>query len=148
MTAAQRSSGIVTAAAAATTAPHGHLLSVLHEGGGVQVRDLHRQALGGISAPGRQGMEAVAHFEGGSGAFRVELAVISVPSRSMTSQPASGFPVTASHGNPAGLAQISDHTCTGIAARARAILSKVRGSASSSVRRTVVSPGAAPKTGS
>ncbi len=75
-------------------------------------------------------------------------AVISVASRSMTSQPASTFPATASHGNPAGLAQISCRTCARTAARARAILSRVAGSASSSVRRTVVSPGAAPKTGS
>ena len=74
--------------------------------------------------------------------------MISVPSRSMTSQPASSFPATASQGNPAGVAQISGHTCARTAARARAILSRVRGSASSSVRRTVVSLGAAPKTGS
>ena len=74
-------------------------------------------------------------------------AVISVPSRSMTSQPASSFPATASHGNPAGLAAISDQTCARTAARARAILSRVRGSASSSVRRTVVSLGSAPRTG-
>ena len=66
----------------------------------------------------------------------------------MTSQPASSFPATASHGNPAGVAQISAQTCARIAARARAILSRVAGSASSSVRRTVVSDGAAPKTGS
>jgi hypothetical protein len=75
-------------------------------------------------------------------------AVISVASRSMTSQPASSFPAMASQGNPAGVAQISCHTCARIAARARAILSRVAGSASSSVRRTVVSDGAAPKTGS
>jgi hypothetical protein len=75
-------------------------------------------------------------------------AVISVASRSMTSQPASSFPAMASHGNPAGLAQISCHTRARTAARARAILSRVRASASSSVRRTVVSDGAAPKTGS
>ena len=54
----------------------------------------------------------------------------------------------AGHWNPAGLAPISDHTCARIAARARAILSRVVGSASSSVRRTVVSDGAGPKTGS
>jgi hypothetical protein len=75
-------------------------------------------------------------------------AVISVASMSITSQPASSFPATASQGNPAGLAQISCQTCARIAARARAILSSVAGSASSSVRRTVVSDGAAPKTGS
>ena len=51
--------------------------------------------------------------------------VISVPSRSMTSQLASSFPAWASHGNPAGFAQISDQTCARIAARARAILSRV-----------------------
>ena len=66
----------------------------------------------------------------------------------MTSQPASTFPATSSHGNPPGLAQISDHTCARTPARARAILSRVRASASSSVRRTVVSDGGAPKTGS
>ena len=52
----------------------------------------------------------------------------------------------ASHGNPAGVAQISDHTCARNRARARAILSRVRASASSSVRRTVVSLGGGPKT--
>jgi hypothetical protein len=75
-------------------------------------------------------------------------AVISVPSRSITSQPASSFPAMASHGNPAGLERISDHTCARTRARTRAILSSVAGSASSSVRRTVVSDGGAPKTGS
>ena len=75
-------------------------------------------------------------------------AVISVASRSMTSQPASSFPAMTSHGNPAGPAQINDQTCPRTAARTRAILSRVRGSASSSVRRTVVSDGGAPKTGS
>ena len=74
-------------------------------------------------------------------------AVISVPSRSMTSQPASTFPAMASHGNPAGLAQISDQTCARTRARTRATLSSVAGSASSSVRRTVVSLGSAPSTG-
>jgi hypothetical protein len=74
-------------------------------------------------------------------------AVISVPSRSMTSQPASTFPAMASHGNPPGLAAISDHTCARTRARTRAILSSVAGSASSSVRRTVVSLGSAPSTG-
>ncbi len=66
----------------------------------------------------------------------------------MTSQPASSFPAMASHGNPAGLAAISDQTCARTVARARAILSRVRGSASSSVRRTVVSLGRGPRTGS
>jgi hypothetical protein len=66
----------------------------------------------------------------------------------MTSQPASSFPAIWSHGNPARVALIIDHTCARTAARARAILSSVRGSASSSVRRTVVSDGAAPRTGS
>ena len=64
----------------------------------------------------------------------------------MTSQPVRIFPATSSHGNPAGLAAISDQTCARTAARTRAILSRVAGSASSSVRRTVVSLGAAPKT--
>ncbi len=64
----------------------------------------------------------------------------------MTSQPASIFPATASHGNPAGVAAISDHTCARTLARTRAILSRVAGSASSSVRRTVVSLGPAPRT--
>jgi hypothetical protein len=53
----------------------------------------------------------------------------------------------ASHGNPPGRAQISDHTCPRTAARTRAILSRVRGSASSSVRRTLVSLGSASRTG-
>ena len=66
----------------------------------------------------------------------------------MTSHPASSFPAMASHGNPPGDEQISCQTCARTAARARAILSRVRASASSSVRRTVVSLGAAPKTGS
>jgi len=52
-----------------------------------------------------------------------------------------------SHGNPAGVAAISDHTCARTLARTRAILSKVAGSASSSVRRTVVSLGSGPRTG-
>jgi hypothetical protein len=71
--------------------------------------------------------------------------VISVASRSMTSQPSSSFPATASQGNPAGVAQISFQTCA--RTRTRAILSRVAGSASSSVRRTVVSLGSAPRTG-
>ena len=75
-------------------------------------------------------------------------AVISVASRSVTSQPASSFPATASHPNPAGLAQISDQTCPRAAARTRALLSAVRGPAGSSARRTVVSDAGAPKTGS
>jgi len=54
---------------------------------------------------------------------------------------------TASHGNPAGVAAISDQTCARTAARTRATLSRVRGSASSSVRRTVVSLGSGPSTG-
>ena len=62
-----------------------------------------------------------------------------------TSQPASSFPAMASHGNLAGIAQISCHTCARAAARAQAVLSKVAGSGSSSVRRTVVSDGAAPR---
>ena len=65
----------------------------------------------------------------------------------MTSQPASSFPATSSHGNPADLAAISDQTCARTLARTRAILSRVHGSASSSVRRTVVSLGSAPSTG-
>ena len=65
----------------------------------------------------------------------------------MTSQPASTFPAMASHGNPAGLAQISDQTCARTLARTRATLSSVAGSASSSVRRMVVSLGSAPSTG-
>jgi len=65
---------------------------------------------------------------------------------SMTSHPASTFPAMASHGNPDGLAQISDHTCARTRARTRATFSKVAGSASSSVRRTVVSLGSAPST--
>ena len=64
----------------------------------------------------------------------------------MTSQPASTFPAMASHGNPAAVPSISCHTCARTFARARAIRSRVRGSASSSVRRTVVSDGAAPST--
>ena len=75
-------------------------------------------------------------------------AVISVASMSMTSQPASSFPAMASHGNPARVAPISATRARGPLARARAILSSVRASASSSVRRTVVSAGAAPRTGS
>jgi len=74
--------------------------------------------------------------------------VISVASMPVTSQPASSFPAIASHGNPAGLAAISGQTCARTLARTRAILSRVAGSASSSVRRTVVSLGVAPKTGS
>ncbi len=74
--------------------------------------------------------------------------MISVASRSMTSQPASSFPAIASHGNPVGLAAMRDQTCARTLARTRAILSSVLLSASSSVRRTVVSLGAAPKTGS
>ena len=66
----------------------------------------------------------------------------------MTSQPASSFPAIWSHGNPPRVALIIAHACARTAARARAILSSVRGSASSSVRRTVVSGGAAPRTGS
>jgi hypothetical protein len=73
--------------------------------------------------------------------------VITVASMSMTSQPASSFPAICSHGNPAGVAAISFQACARTAARARAILSRVRGSASSSVRRTVVSLGCAPSTG-
>jgi len=65
----------------------------------------------------------------------------------MTSHPASTFPAMASHRNPPGLAAMSDQTCARTAARARAILSRVRGSASSSVRRTVVSLGSVPSTG-
>ena len=65
----------------------------------------------------------------------------------MTSQPASSFPATSSHGNPPGLAAISPHTCARTRARTRAILSRVTGSASSSVRRTVVSLGSGPSTG-
>ena len=93
-------------------------------------------------------METEPFFQVGAAPSLSLCAVIKVASRSMTSQPARTFPAMASHGNPAGLAQISDHTCARTAARARAILSKVAGSASSSVRRTVVSLGAAPKTGS
>ncbi len=66
---------------------------------------------------------------------------------SITCQPASSFPATDSHGNPAGVAAISDQTCARTAARTRATLSRVRGSASSSVRRTVVSLGSGPRTG-
>ena len=94
-------------------------------------------------------MEAIAlRLKVGAAPSLPEYAVISVASRSMTSQPASSFPAIASHGNPAGLAAISDQTCARTRARARAILSSVLLSASSSARRTVVSLGAAPKTGS
>ena len=74
--------------------------------------------------------------------------MIGVAPMSITSQPASSLPAMASHGNPAGLAAISDQTCARSLARTRAILSRVAGSASSSVRRTVVSLGAATRTGS
>ena len=93
-------------------------------------------------------MEAVPFLDVGAAPSLSLCAVISVASMSMTSQPASSFPAISSHGNPAGVAAISDHTCARAFARTRAILSRVRGSASSSVRRTVVSLGAAPKTGS
>ena len=72
---------------------------------------------------------------------------MSVASRSMTSQPASSFPPAASPGNPAGVAQISAQTCARTRARTRATSSRVRGSVSSSVRRTVVSLGTASKSG-
>jgi hypothetical protein len=75
-------------------------------------------------------------------------AVISVASRSMTSHPASSFPAIRSHGNPPGVAPASFHTWSRILARARATLSRVRGSANSRVRRTVVSDGATPNSGS
>ncbi|MGB6582800.1 MAG: hypothetical protein WBF34_33300 [Streptosporangiaceae bacterium] len=54
-------------------------------------------------------MEAVAHLERESGPL-LEYAVIKVASRSMTSQPVRIFPAMVSHGNPAGLAAISDQT--------------------------------------
>ena len=66
---------------------------------------------------------------------------------SMTVQPARTFPATASHGNPAGVSSICSHTCFRILALACAILVRVRSSASSRVRRTVESLGAAPSTG-
>jgi hypothetical protein len=91
-------------------------------------------------------MEALALLNVGAAPSLSLCAVISVASRSMTSQPASSFPAIRSHGNPAGVAAISDQTCARAAARTRAILSRVRGSASSSVRRTVVSLGSAPST--
>jgi hypothetical protein len=65
----------------------------------------------------------------------------------MTSQPASSFPAMTSHGNPAGVAAISSQTCARALARTFAILPRVAGLASSSVRRTVVSLGSAPSTG-
>jgi hypothetical protein len=66
---------------------------------------------------------------------------------SMTSQLVRVFPAMVSHGNPAGVAAISSHTCTRTFALAFAILPSVRGSASSRVRRAVVSLGACPSTG-
>jgi hypothetical protein len=67
---------------------------------------------------------------------------------SMTSHPARVFPATSSHGNPAGVASISVHTCARALARARAILSSTDGvPARSSARRTVGPLGAVPSTG-
>jgi hypothetical protein len=76
-----------------------------------------------------------------------ELAVIRVPSMSMTTQPARTFPATASQGNPAGVCAISSHACLRVLALACAILVRVASSARSRVRRTVESLGAAPSTG-
>ena len=77
-----------------------------------------------------------------------ECAVTRVASMSMTSHPFRVFPAISSHGNPADVAAIRFHTCARTLALAFAILPRVQGSASSSVRRTVVSLGAAPSTGS
>ena len=75
-----------------------------------------------------------------------ECAVISVASMSSTSQSVSVFPAIVSHGNPAGVAAISRHTRARIVARAFATLCSALPSASSRVRRMVVSDGGAPKT--
>ena len=72
----------------------------------------------------------------------------SVPSRSMTTQPARVFPAISSHGNPAGVASISFQVCARALARARAIRSRTAGvPARSSARRTVGPLGAVPRTG-
>jgi hypothetical protein len=71
-----------------------------------------------------------------------------VASRSMTSQPGSDLPAISSHGNPAGVASTIAQARSRALARALAALARVRLSASSRVRRTVVSDGGAPKTGS
>jgi hypothetical protein len=113
---------------------------------GVARAQQHRQRLGGIGQPGAQWMEAEPFLEGGRGALLIQPAVISVASMSMTSQPVRTLPAMASHGNPAAVAAISVHTCARILARAFATLRSVLSSASSSVRRTVVSDGGGPKT--
>jgi hypothetical protein len=64
-------------------------------------------------------VEAVAFLNVGAAPYLSLRAVISVASRSMTGHPASSFPAMASHGNPAGVAAISDQTCARTAARAR-----------------------------
>ena len=75
-------------------------------------------------------------------------AVISVASRSITSQPASSFPAMASHGNPAGACSISVHTCARALARAQAIRSSMPAApARSRARRIVGLLGASPSTG-
>ena len=67
---------------------------------------------------------------------------------SMTSQPASSFPATASHGNPAGRrGDQRPDVRPGPGPRPGDPVAASRGQASSSVRRTVVSDGAAPSTG-
>jgi hypothetical protein len=67
---------------------------------------------------------------------------------SSTSHPVSVLPAIVSHGNPAAVAAIRPQTCARAFARAFAILPRARASARSSVRRTVVSDGGAPKTSS